>query len=131
MQLKRFENAVEYYERVKPFQVAHEAEHNVMLGICSALLQTDIYAWDAKANAWEKEPIATTDRMVFGKGKVWQHTLTLLAEPGSARAKAWERKALLPQGKYLVKVYVDAEGKAKQDWKAKLGESEYVGQVEV
>jgi predicted GNAT family acetyltransferase len=43
MQLKRFENAAEYYERVKPFLVAHEAEHNVMLGICSTLIQTDIY----------------------------------------------------------------------------------------
>jgi uncharacterized protein len=43
VQLKRFENAVEYYERVKPFLVAHEAEHNVMLGICSTLMQTDIY----------------------------------------------------------------------------------------
>jgi predicted GNAT family acetyltransferase len=28
---------------VKPFLVAHEAEHNVLLGICSALMQTDIY----------------------------------------------------------------------------------------
>lgn len=95
------------------------------------LLQVNIHAWDSKANAWEKQPIATTDRMVFGKGKVWQHTLTLLAEPGSARAKAWDRKASLPNGRYLVKVYVDSEGKAKQDWKAKLGDAEFVGQVEV
>ncbi|MEO8608653.1 MAG: GNAT family N-acetyltransferase [Chloroflexota bacterium] len=43
MQLKRFENAAEFYEQVKPFLVAHEAEHNVLLGICSALIQTDIY----------------------------------------------------------------------------------------
>jgi len=95
------------------------------------LLQADVYAWDAKANAWEKDPIATTDRMVFGKGKVWQHTLTLLAAPGSDRAKAWERKASLPAGKYLVKVYVDAAEKAKKDWTAKLGEAEYAGQIEV
>jgi uncharacterized protein len=43
VQLRRFENAAEYYERVKPFLLTHEAEHNVMLGICSTLLQTDIY----------------------------------------------------------------------------------------
>jgi predicted GNAT family acetyltransferase len=43
VQLKRFENAAEFYEQVKPFLVAHEAEHNVMLGICSTLIQTDIY----------------------------------------------------------------------------------------
>ncbi|HEY3789113.1 MAG TPA: hypothetical protein VGL71_09670 [Urbifossiella sp.] len=96
------------------------------------LLQADIYAWDARAKTWEKEPIATTDRTVFGKGKLWQHTLTLLAAPGSIRAKAWEKgKATLPAGKYLVKVYVDESGKAKKDWKAKLGAEEFVGEVEV
>ena len=47
------------------------------------LLQANVYAWDAKASAWEKDPIATTDRMVWGKGKLWQHTVTLLAAPGS------------------------------------------------
>jgi hypothetical protein len=95
------------------------------------LLQADVYAWDAKANTWEKLPIATTDRVVFGKGHLWQHTLTLLALPGSDRAKAFERRAALPPGKYLVKLYVDSAGKAKSDWKAKLGEAEFAGQIEV
>jgi hypothetical protein len=96
------------------------------------LLQADVYAWDAKAGAWEAEPVATTDRVVWGKGKLWQHTLTLLAAPGSERAKAWAaRKPSLPPGKYLVKVYVDATGKAKSDWTATLGTGDYVGQVEV
>jgi hypothetical protein len=95
------------------------------------LLRTDVYAWDATANAWEKEPIATTDRMVWGKGKVWQHTVTLLAAPGSERAKLWaKRKPTLPPGKYLVKVYVDGAEKAKKDWKAALGPDEFVGQAE-
>ena len=96
------------------------------------LLQADVHAWDAKANAFEKEPIATSDRMVFGKGKLWQHSLTLLAAPGSDRAKAWDKgKPSLPTGKYLVKVYVDGSGKVKDNWKAKLGAEEFVGQVEV
>lgn len=96
------------------------------------LLQADVYAWDATAGAWEKEPVATSDRVVWGKGKLWQHTLTLLAAPGSERAKLWAgRKPSLPPGKYLVKVYVDATGKAKADWKTALGSAEYVGQVEV
>ena len=37
----------------------------------------------------EAGPIATSDRGVAGKGRLWQHTLTLLAAPGSDRAKAW------------------------------------------
>jgi hypothetical protein len=96
------------------------------------LLQANVYAWDAKARAWEKEPIATTDRTVWGKGKLWQHTVTLLAAPGSERAKLWaKRKPSLPPGKYLIKVYVDSAEKSKKDWKAALGEEEYVGQVEI
>jgi hypothetical protein len=93
------------------------------------LLQVDVYAWDAKAGAWEKEPVATSDRVSGGRG--WQHTVTLLAAPGSDRAKAWEKgKPSLPQGKYLVKVYVDSGEKAKKDWKAPLGADEFVGQAE-
>jgi len=96
------------------------------------LLQADVFAWNAKSGAWEATPIATSDRVVGGQGRLWQHTLTLLAAPGSDRAKAWAKgKPALPAGKYLVKVYVDAAGKAKADWKAALGADEYVGQVEV
>ncbi|MFO0805513.1 MAG: hypothetical protein U0791_20610 [Gemmataceae bacterium] len=95
------------------------------------LLQVNIHAWDEAAKSWEADPIATSDRVVFGKGKLWQHTLTLLAEPGSKRSRMWDRRASLPAGKYLVKVYVDSEGKTKRDWKAKLGDAEFAGQVEV
>ncbi|MBN9120239.1 MAG: hypothetical protein J0I06_13940 [Planctomycetes bacterium] len=96
------------------------------------LLTVEVFAWDAKAGAWEREPVATSDRVVFGKGKVWQHTLTLLAIPGSDRAKAWEKgKPTLPAGKYLVKVYVDSAEKVKKDWKAKLGADEFAGQIEI
>jgi hypothetical protein len=96
------------------------------------LLMVEIFAWDAKTNAWERDPVATSDRVVFGKGKVWQHTITLLAPTGSDRAKAWEKgKPALPQGKYLVKVFVDTGEKVKKDWKAPMGPEEFVGQVEI
>lgn len=96
------------------------------------LLTVEVFAWDAKAVAWEKEPVATSDRVVFGKGKLWQHTLTLLAPDGSERAKTWTRgKPALPAGKYLVKVYVDAAEKVKKDWKAPLGADEFVGAIEI
>jgi hypothetical protein len=96
------------------------------------LLQVDVHAWDAKANTWEDAPVATSDRVVWGKGRAWQHTLTLLATPGSERAKAWASgKAALPAGRYLVKVYVDQAGRAATDWRMTLGAAEYVGAVEV
>jgi hypothetical protein len=91
-----------------------------------------VFAWDPKASAWEKEPVATSDRMSSAKAKLWQHTITLLAAPGSERAKAWTKgNAALPAGKYLVKVYVDSSDRGAKDWRSKPGASEYVGQIEV
>lgn len=95
------------------------------------LLQVDVYAWDDKAGKWEAKPIATTDRKVWGKGKIFQHTITLLAEPGSVRAKSFAARPTLSPGRYLLKVYVDADDRLAKDWTTKLGESDYVGQVEI
>ena len=35
------------------------------------LLQVTLYAWDDRKKAWDAEPMAIADRMVFGKGKLW------------------------------------------------------------
>ncbi len=96
------------------------------------LLQVNVYAWDARQNGWETSPIASSDRAVWGKGRLWQHNLTLLAAKGSDRAAGWEAgKPSLPRGKYLVKVYVDRRGRLASDWKAVMGEEDFVGQAEV
>ena len=96
------------------------------------LMQVNVYAWDAQNKTWEAEPIATSDRQVFGKGRLWQHNLTLLAAKGSDRAKDGEKgKPALPQGKYLVRAYVDGAGRLTKDWKAELGKVEFAGQAEV
>jgi hypothetical protein len=96
------------------------------------LLQVTVYAWDARNKAWESEPVAISDRAVWGAGKLWQHNLILLAAPGSARARSWESgKPSLPPGRYLLKVHVDTEGRLQRDWKSELGEGELAGQVEI
>ncbi len=72
-----------------------------------------------------------SDRVVFGKGKLWQHNLTLIAAKDSQRAKGWrDVRPTLPDGKYLLKIYVDSEGKLAKDWKTSLGDNEFVGQIE-
>ncbi|MBX9581775.1 MAG: hypothetical protein K2X87_15840, partial [Gemmataceae bacterium] len=93
-------------------------------------LQARVYAWDDARGAWEDAPVAVSDRVVWGKGKLWQHNLTLLAAKGSARAKAWQDKPGLPDGKYLVKVYLDRDGRLAKDWTARLGEADAAGRIE-
>jgi hypothetical protein len=95
------------------------------------LLLVKIFAWDEAKGNWENSPIASTDRKVSASAKLFQHTLALHAARGSARAKAWKTKPALPEGKYLVKVYVDADDRLAKDWTATLGEKDYVGSVEV
>jgi hypothetical protein len=96
------------------------------------LLQATVFAWDAAKRAWETEPIAMNDRPVYGKGKLWQHDLVLMAPPGSERAEAWKRgKPTLPGGRYLVRVHVDFLGRLEKDWKAVLGKAEFVGEKEL
>ena len=56
------------------------------------LLQVSVYAWDDTKKAWDTEPIAQSDRGVWGKGKQWQHNLTLLAAKESELAKKWKRE---------------------------------------
>lgn len=94
-------------------------------------LQARVFAWDDTRKAWEAAPVAVSDRVVFGKGKLWQHNLTLLAAKGSDRAKAWRAgRPMLREGKYLLKVYLDTGSKLAKDWKAALGNADFVGHVE-
>jgi len=39
MDLKRYADVTEFYQRAEPYLLAHEAEHCLILGICSALLR--------------------------------------------------------------------------------------------
>lgn len=45
MQLRRFEQAAEFYEQAESFLLAHEAEHCLMLGICSTLIKNNTYLY--------------------------------------------------------------------------------------
>jgi hypothetical protein len=95
------------------------------------LLAVSVFAWDPEKKAWAADPIAFSDRGVWGQGKLWQHTLTLAAPKDSELAKKWKReKPMLPPGRYLAKVYVDTRGRLAKDWKATLGDDDYAGRLE-
>ena len=63
------------------------------------LLQVDLYRQDDRTKTgWSKDRWATSDRQVFGKGKLWQHSLSLIAPRDSDRAKQLLTQSALPPG---------------------------------
>lgn len=92
------------------------------------LLQADLYRWTD--NGWSDHRVASSDRLVFGGGNLWQHSLSLTAPRESKWADEMKSRRL-PAGKYLVKLYIDQKGKLKENFQAELSDDEFVGQVEV
>jgi hypothetical protein len=93
------------------------------------LLQVDLYRW--QDGEWSKERCATADRLVFGPGKLWQQTWSLTAPRGSSRVAEITQNPTLPSGRYLAKIYLDEKGRLQSDFRAEMGDGEFVGQVEV
>jgi len=91
------------------------------------LLQADLYR--KTDSGWSEFRVATSDRPVFGKGNLWQHSLSLTA-PRESKWSDELRSERLPTGKYLVKLYIDQTGKLQKDFTAELGEDDFVGHVE-
>jgi hypothetical protein len=95
------------------------------------VLQVDLYRWDEQAKDWSKDRWATADRPVFGGGQLWQNHLSLTAPRDSERAKSVRQSLALLPGKYLVKIYIDAQNKFERKYPAILGDDDLVGKVEV
>lgn len=92
------------------------------------LMQVDLYL---RTDSGRSEfRVATSDRPVFGKGQLWQHSLSLTAPRGTDWSKEIHSERL-PPGKYLVKLYIDQAGKLQKDYTAALDEQDFVGEVEV
>jgi len=92
------------------------------------LLQVDIHRWTE--SGWSEHRVATSDRPVFGKENLWQHSLSLTARRGTKWADEIRSGQLSP-GRYLAKIYIDQGGKLQRDFTIELGEEEFVGQVEI
>ncbi len=91
------------------------------------LLQVDLYEWND--DGWSSRRIATSDRAIFGKGNLWQHTLSLTADRHSEWSQKIKNKSL-PQGRYLAKVYIDQAGQLEADFEAELDASDLVMEIE-
>lgn len=101
---------------------------NVPAEFDKLLMQVDLYR--RSDSGWSEFRVATSDRQIFGAGKLWQHSLSLTAQRGSKWAEAIG-SARLPPGQYLVKLYVDRSGKLQTDFNSELDEQDYVGQIAI
>ncbi|MGH7199796.1 MAG: hypothetical protein ACREJB_04280, partial [Planctomycetaceae bacterium] len=95
------------------------------------LMRVDVYRWQEDAKRWSDQPWASSDRAVFGKGRLWQHSLSLISPRGSNRAAEIRRTHSLPPGRYLAKISVDQSGRLKQDPNAELTAEDLVAEVEL
>jgi len=79
------------------------------------LLQADRYR--CTGDGWSDYPVASSDRLVFGGGNLWPHSLSLTASRGSKWAHEMKSKRL-NAGKYLVKLSIDQTGKLQKNYQA-------------
>ena len=74
--------------------------------------------------------MAVSDRVASAEAELWQQTLTLVAAPGSDRAKAWRAGTPTPpRGGYSVRIDVDAGNRLAAGWRAERGPADGVGAV--
>jgi hypothetical protein len=78
------------------------------------LLGVDLYAVDAAGKAVGPR-VATADRVVWGKGRLWQHNLDLVVP-----AKSTTAPADLSRSRFRARIYVDKTGEVVKDWKKEL-----------
>lgn len=102
-------------------------------------VQLFLHEWDAEREEWSDQPVAFTQsvvvprRVVRGRkvGGAVNGTLFLLGNGDEERTQRWREEPNLPRGRYLVKVYVDSEGKIAEDPTAILQSKDFQGEVEI
>ncbi len=93
------------------------------------LLRAEIYR--RLGNQWSKTPWAIAENPIHQTRRLWQSVVMAVAPRNSARAKKFKPQQLLPAGRYLIKIYIDRDGKAKKNRDYQLGDREFFGQVEI
>jgi hypothetical protein len=97
-------------------------------------IQLFVHAWDSSASTWSNEPVAFTQGTVTPLRTV-AGTLFLFGSANgntadTARTLDPESAKLAP-GKYLLKAFLDSQGRLNDDPTALLGKDEFFGQTEI
>ena len=99
-------------------------------GLDGKLLKVDIYRWTN--GQWSESPWGTAENPVAGEQRLWQSMVSALAPAGSQRARELRglTETRLPGGRYLVKIYIDEQDRAKRDPGYQFSEDDFHAQVE-
>lgn len=94
-------------------------------------VQFFVFSHNDQSKSWSEKPIAFTQGTVT-KRKIVNGALFMLAPEDDEEFVRWKKtKNKLPRGRYLVKVYVDQNGKIAKDPTILLGDRDLAGQIEI
>ena len=93
-------------------------------------VQMFLHAWDDEQANWRDEPIAFTQGTVTPRRMV-NGSLFFFGSGDSIETATWKAEGKLPRGRYLLKTYVDSQGKMDADPTAILQEEDYFGAAEI
>ena len=94
-------------------------------------VQLFVHSWDAATDSWSEQAAAFTQGTVTPRHMVNGAVSLLQPKPSTKHSVAAEESPTLARGKYLVKVYVDADNRLDEDPSLLLGPEEFAGQAEI
>ena len=99
----------------------------------TAFVRVDVHRWDEGTNDWSQDRWATAEREVYAAGRLWKQQLSLSAKRGSKRAELLRQEPSLPAGRYIARVFADADRDVKKFEARADGEAsmEHIADIEI
>jgi hypothetical protein len=91
------------------------------------LMRVDLYRWTD--SGWSAKPVAMLDGPSNPKNLVFQSVVFAILPRSSDIAKEVERRRLLPEGRFLARVYVDRSERAAKNRDYELGSDDLAGEI--
>lgn len=92
------------------------------------LLKVDLYRMTE--HGLSKHRIATAENPINGKQGQWQSSIYSVIKRNSDEAKLSQANKPIPEGRYLAKIFVDRNDKAKGNRDYEMDQADFLGQVE-
>jgi hypothetical protein len=94
-----------------------------------AVLQVDLYRWNPQKQTWSEDRWATAYNSIHAAKQIWQSPISVVVPIDSPRRDELRDQPRLPEGTYLVRLYL-IRGQADPAGRAAV-EPEPIGHVEI